>query len=77
MLQKFCNLNTRSCLELSSVAKVLDRVGWEALDRTGLFHSPISLDSLASVYLKQQVDKPDWEKLRYDKNVVFDSGAGD
>ena len=58
-IQKYMNINSASCLELSLLAKTVNKQAWIRFDPRSHFHTGLALDSLCQAYLGYKVFKPD------------------
>lgn len=58
-LQKYMNIDCQSCVDLSSLAKTVDKNDWYNYDKSAHFHTGLSLSIMSQAYLRQSVYKPD------------------
>lgn len=63
ILQKFLNINPRSCFELGFLAKTVDTNAWRQHDESAHFHTLVNLQLLSEVYLSRKIDKPNWSAI--------------
>ena len=58
-IQRYMNINPSACVDLSSLAKTVDKEPWFLFDPRSHFHTGISLSNLSQAYIGFSVYKPE------------------